>query len=282
MTLEEKEEIRSRNDQREFLENVAKVALRHSSDARRRYDYEWMVRDLFRRGYQFSRYQPSTQTVTLASRQTAKIPINIVNAQMRSIASQATSFRPKFEVMPRYTSKTSETNARYSGKLLDYYFDHLGMKKKIKETIIEGLMFSVGGPWEIVYDEEKKEVRIWKRDPWDFFFDSLATDPEDAEYQITAVRRPLGEIIYNDEYDPLARSEIRGGESRLAVSEYKQFMLMALKYVTQFTRAESPEAILFDGKFRIRDEETGKPHLRRVVWTEQNSIPLLYQDLFRI
>lgn len=277
-TAEEKEKAFERQAQTQFLNNVAKVAMRHAADSRKRYDYEWMVRDLFRRGYQFSKYQPQTQTVTLASRQSAKIPINIVNAQMRSIASQVTSFRPKFEVMPRYTSKESEVTARYSGKLLDYYHDRLNMKKKIKETVIEGLMYSVGGPWEIVYDAEKKEVVIWKRDPYDFYFDPMATSSEDAEFQVCAVRRPLGEVIYNDDFDAVARSEIRGGESRLAVSEYKQFMLQSLKYVTQFNRTENPEIILFDGKFRVR-EEGKKPFLRRVVWTEQNSIPLLYEDL---
>src|SRR3990172_687675 len=101
----DKQESARMYEQRTFLANTAKLALKHSADSRRRYDYEWMVRDLFRRGYQFSRYQPNTQTVVLASRQTARIPINIVNAQMRSIASQVTSFRPKFEVMPRYIGR---------------------------------------------------------------------------------------------------------------------------------------------------------------------------------
>lgn len=279
LTEEQKADLAERNEQRQFLGNIAKVAIQHASDSRRRYDYEWMVRDLFRRGYQFSKYQPTTQTVILASRQTARIPINITNAQMRSIASQVTSFRPKFETMPQNSSKESEVQARYSGKLLDYYFDKLQMKKKIKETVIQGLMYSVGGPWQVVYDEEKKEVGLWLIDPFDFYFDPLAENLEDAEFCIKAVRRPLGEIIYNDEYDALARQEIRGGESRLAVSEYKQFMLMALKYVTQFNRAESPSIIIFEGYFRIRDKETGKPHLRKVVWTDQNSVPLVYEDL---
>lgn len=278
LTEEEIEELRKRNEQRQFLENIAKIAIKHAVDSRRRYDYEWMVRDLFRRGYQFSRYQPTTQTVILASRQTARIPINITNAQMRSIASQVTSFRPKFECMPRYTSKESATNARYSGKLLDFYHDRLQMKKKIKETVIQGLMYSVGGPWQIVYDEEKGEVNVWLIDPFDFYFDPLAESLETAEFCIKAVRRPLGEIIYNNEYDALARSEIRGGESRLAVSEYKQFMLQALKYVTQYNTAESPAIILFEGYFRIREE--GKPpHLKKIVWTDQNSVPLVYEDL---
>lgn len=279
LTEEEKKQREEMQEQRMYLNDYVKLALAHAIDSRRRYDYEWMVRDLFRRGYMFSRYQPTTQTVVLASRQTARIPINITMAQMRSIRNQVTSFRPKFETMPRYTTTESQTQARYSGKLLDYYFDHLKMKKKIKETVIQGLMYSVGGPWQIVYDEEKKEVQIWLIDPFDFYFDPLAEELDDAEFCIKAVRRPLTEILYNPEYNKLARREVTGGEARLAVSEYKQFMLQALKYVTQYNRDESPSVILYEGYFRIRDEETGKPHLRKIVWTEQNSLPLVYEDL---
>lgn len=279
LTPEEKKEQEKLLDQKHFLQDLCKLALSHAVDARRRYDYEWMVRDLYRRGYMFSRYQPTTQTVILASRQTARIPINITLAQMRSIRNQVTSFRPKFETMPRYTTTESQTQARYAGKLLDYYFDHLNLKKKIKETVIQGLMFSVGGPWQIVYDEEKKELKVWLIDPFDFYFDPLAEELEEAEYCIKAVRRPLYEVIYNPEFNKIARMEVTGGEARLAVSEYKQFMLQALKVVTQFNREESPSVILFEGYFRVRDKDTGKPHLRKVVWTDQNTIPLIYEDL---
>lgn len=279
LTEKEQEAKREFTEQTTFLQNVAKLALGHAVDSRRRYDYEWMVRDLFRRGYQFSRYQPTTQTVILASRQSAKIPINITLAQMRSIRNQVTSFRPKFECLPRTTTEESSTQARYGGKMLDYLFDHLNLKKKIKETVIQGLMFSVGGPWQIVYDEEKKEVNVWLVDPFDFYFDPLAEELEDAEYVIKAVRRPLYEVIYNQDFNQLARREVTGGEARLAVSEYKQFMLQALKFVTQFNREEAPSVILFEGYFRVRDKDTGKPHLRKVVWTDQNSIPLVYEDL---
>src|SRR5882672_9199470 len=114
-------------ERRMFLSS-AKELLGRAVDARRRYDYEWMVRDLFRRGYHFSRYQPTTQTVILASKQSAKIPINFTAAAMRSIRNQVTSFRPKWEVLPRYMTEESKTQARYIGMLLDYYYDHLNLK----------------------------------------------------------------------------------------------------------------------------------------------------------
>lgn len=278
MSEEERAKARDSYEKRDYLNNNCKLALRHSADARRRYDYEWMVRDLFRRGYQFSRYQPTTQTVVLASRQSAKIPVNIIAAQMRSIRNQVTSFRPKYETLPRNTTEESRVQARYQGKLLDYYFDHLNFKKKIKETVTQGLMYSVGGPWQIVYDEDKKEVNVWLVDTFDFFFDPLAESLEECEYVIKAVRRPKDEIIFNEEYDELARREVTGGEARLAVSEYKQFMLQAIKYVTQYNREEAPTVILFEGDFKVRNEKTGKVHIRKVIWTDQNSIPLYWKD----
>src|SRR3990167_3087346 len=94
LTKEEQKEKDDYMERRSFTNDICKPAFRHASDSRRRYDYEWMVRDFFRRGYMFSKYQPSTQTITLASRQSAKIPINIARAQMRSIANQTTSFDP--------------------------------------------------------------------------------------------------------------------------------------------------------------------------------------------
>ena len=278
LTEEEKAAAKDFEEKSQYL-SQCKLALSHARESRRRYDYEWMVRDLFRRGYQFSKYQPNTQTVVLASRQSARIPINITLAQMRSIRNQVTSFRPKFEVMPKNTTTQSTVNARYSQKLLDFYFDHLGLKKKIKETVIQGLEYSIGGPWQVIYDEDKKEINIWLIDPFDFYFDPLAESLEDAEFCIKAVRRPLTEVIYNNDYGKSARKEVTGGEGRLAVSEYKQFMLQALKQTSQFDRQEAPTVILFEGYFRIRDEETGKPHLRKMIWTDQNTTPLVYEDL---
>ena len=278
LTAEEAKKAQEISDRRIYLANNCKTALTHAADSRRRYDYEWMVRDLFRRGYQFSRYQPNSQTVVLASRQTAKIPVNIVAAQMRSIRNQVTSFRPKYETLPRHATEESRVQARYQGKLLDYYFDHLNFKKKIKETVTQGLMYSVGGPWQIVYNPKTKEVEVWLLDTFDFFFDPLAESIEECEYVIKAVRRPKDEVIYNEDYDPIARKEITGGEARLAVSEYKQFMLQAIKTASQYNREEAPTVILFEGDFKIYDKK-GNVHIRKVVWTDQNTTPLYWEDI---
>lgn len=253
----------------------AKELLGRAADARRRYDYEWMVRDLFRRGYHFSRYQPTTQTVILASKQSAKIPINLCASAMRSIRNQVTSFRPKWECLPRYTTEESKTQARYTGQFLDYIFDHLHLKHKIKETITQGLVTSVG-IWRTLYDEIKKEARIWLVDPFDLYIDPYAETVDDAEYMILATRRPLSWILSQPDYDEKAKSQIVSPEARLAFSEYKQFMIQAVKNMAQYQTDRNATVILFEGEFRIWKD--GKSHIRRAIWTDQNTDPLVYED----
>jgi hypothetical protein len=265
---------KEKSQRRMFIAD-GKELLGRAADSRRRYDYEWMVRDLFRRGYHFSRYQPTTQTVILASKQSAKIPINLCAAAMRSIRNQVTSFKPKWECLPRFTTEESKVQARYTGMFLDYLFDHLRLKHKIKETITQGLITSVG-IWRVLYDEQRKEVRIYLVDPFDLYIDPYAETVDDAEYMIMAARKPLSWVLNNPDYDEEARAQIVSPEARLAYSEYKQFMIQAVKNMAQYQTDRNATVIVFDGEFRIWKE--GKSFIRRAIWTDQNTDPLYYKD----
>lgn len=266
-------------EQADFLAEIAKPSFQTASDGRRRYDQEWLGRNLFWRGYQFSRYLPQTQTIVLATRQSARVPVNLTAAYMRSIRNQVTSFRPKFEVLPTSpNNESANTQARYAQRLLDYYFDKLKLKMKIKETIIQALMYSIGGPWQVVYDEKSGEVRVWLLDPFDFYMDPLAEDPNEAEYMIKAVRRPLGEIVNNPEYNLLARKEITSGDSKLAASPQKQFMIQTTRIVPSRPGGNSPTLILYEGYFR-RYRTTGEAYTVKCIWGEVNSVPLLYEEI---
>lgn len=270
---------KSLDKQREFLSTHAKPFFQAAKDARRRYDQEWLGRNLFWRGFQFSRYMPQTQTVVLSSRQSSRVPINLVASNMRAIRNQVTSFRPKFEVLPTVPNSTSSQNqARYAQRLLDYYFDKLKLKTKIKETVTQGLLYSVGGPWQIVYDELKKEIDIWELDPFDYFVDPLAENHNDAEGVIKAARRPMTEVTRNPQFNPFARREISSGDPSLAASEYKQFMIQAVKSVSPRIVDSSPMLILKEGYFRRR-RESGDVYMVHCIWTDQNITPLLYEEL---
>lgn len=269
MTDKEKDDMILRERNRELKMKFQRL-FQVASDARKRYDWTWINYDLFRRGYHFSRYNPSTKTVALSRRSQARIPVNIVHAQMRTIKNQVTSIRPKWEVLPVGLSDEAQTNARYSGKLLDYYYDHLNLRKKIKETIIQGLMYSVGGPWEIGYDpsggdDGQGEVYIWLMDPFDFYIDPNATCLEDAEYVVKAVRKPLGEIKTNPAYTFYENPMNIKGSDKQAASEYKQFLLQAIKYHQQSGDGQSEEAtdILYEGYSKVRVHEGNMERLAK-------------------
>lgn len=263
----------------DFLSNIAKPSFQAASDSRSKYDQEWLGRNLFWRGYQFSRYLPETQTVVLAVRQSARIPVNLTTAYMRSIRNQVTAFRPKFEVLPTVPDNTSsQTQARYAQRLLDFYFDKLKLKMKIKETVVQALMYSIGGPWQIVYDEQTKEIKIWLLDPFDFYMDPLAEDPNECEYMIKAVRSPVAAVTTNPNYSLAARREITGGSEILAASPQKQFLLQTTRVISAKMQTSSPFVILYEGTFR-RYHEDGSRYMVHCIWADSSSIPLLYEEL---
>src|SRR5262245_23836306 len=77
---EDDQDLVDRFKNREIKGRAMALASR-AVDARRRYDWEWLTRDLFRRGYQFSSYNPATRHVVLANTSQVKIPINLVWSQ---------------------------------------------------------------------------------------------------------------------------------------------------------------------------------------------------------
>lgn len=229
-----------------------------ASDGRRRYDWEWLTRDLYRRGYMFSRYNSSSRTVVLSTRSQVKIPINLTQAQMRIIRNQVVAFKPKWEVLPKGTSEEAQNNARYSNKLLDYFYDIFNLKNLIKKTVTQGLTYSMGGPWEIGFDPDadngKGQVYIWLRDTYDFYVDPFAQTFNDAEHCFVAVRQPLDKIKSNPEYK--FPTPLDHGEARLASSEYKQFLLQALTQQAQGNQQEDEGAIEkhWYQKIRVNDD----------------------------
>jgi len=254
-----------------------------AADARRRYDWEWLARDLFRRGYQFTKYNPQTKTVIMAQVTSTKIPVNLTAAAIRSIRNQAVVFQPKWEVVPTNSDEDTAMNARYSGKTLDYVYQTSKLRKKIKETVTQGLIYSVGGAWQIGWDPDienadgsKGWIYIWGSDPFDFYVDPAATDGmafTDAEYVIKAVRRPLDEVKTNPQYKNT--DMLTTGEMRPAASEYKQFLLQSIKFQGGTRNVdETKTVILKEGWFKEHDPKDGSVQMRVITWVDLMSVPL--------
>jgi hypothetical protein len=155
------------------------------------------------------------------------------------------------------------------------------MRKILKEIVGQGLLYSVGGPVQIGWDERvenedgtKGFVYLWLLDPFDFYIDPNCTDGltfSDAQYLIKAIRRSVQDIKNNPNYkgtEPLI------GDTRLAASEYKQFLIQSIKQNVQIQSTdESQTVILYEGWFKEYDEK-GKMAMRVVTWVDGLPNPL--------
>lgn len=266
----------------------AQKCFRISSDSRRRYDWEWLARDLFRRGYQFSRYNAETKTLIMSSSKSTRIPINLTAAAMRSIRNQVTTFRPKWEVSPDTVSDDTTEDLPYIQKYLDNVWRVHRLKKKVKELLTQGLLYSVGGPFQIAWDKDivnadgsKGNIVIYLIDPFDFYIDPKCTDGlnfSDAEFVIKAVRTPLEDVKTNPNYRKDVQANIHGGEQQLAASPYKQFLLQSLKFINQTDIDENQSVILKEGYFKERDSN-GKVFIRVMHWVDLYQEPLFEEVL---
>ena len=238
---EKKEDGQVTREEQEARDRVfkSKRLFRVAEDSRRKYDWEWLVRNLYIRGYHFARYNRSTNTVSFSTRTGVRIPVNLVTAHMRGVRNQVTSFQPKWEVLPKVTSESAFENARYSGKVLDYIYEKSQVRRKIKEIVNDALWSSVG-VWQFDVDG-KGDVVITRVDPYDFYVDPNIkspnlNDPElGAEFVDKVVQTSIDAIKKNKEYRKEVRDQVKA-DNITASAEYKKFLIQVTN--SQLLQAE--------------------------------------------
>ena len=72
------EEIESER-QRNLVVKCRKLTSQ-AEENRRKFDWEWLVRILYKKGYHFARYNRATSTVVFSIRTGVRIPVNLVAA----------------------------------------------------------------------------------------------------------------------------------------------------------------------------------------------------------
>jgi hypothetical protein len=248
---------------------------KRAKESRRKFDWEWMVRELYVRGYHFARYNRGTNTITFATRTGVRIPINLTWAHLRAVRNQVTSFRPKWEVMPNVTTESAIENARYSGKILDYVHKKSQVKRKLKEVLTDALLKSIG-IWEITMDDNKNIV-INATDPFDLYIDpncitSDINDPEwGAMYVVKTFSKPIDEIKNDPKYKNTW--QITTGDNEDATAEYKRFMLQVVRWKTASRQQDDDSKMLYEAWFReYQDDGTYK--LRVVTTAEGCEFPI--------
>ena len=256
------------------LVNRGKRMFNQAKEARRKHDWEWLVRNLYLRGYHFARYNRGTNTVTFATRTGVRIPINLTWAHLRSVRNQVVSFKPKWEVMPGVTTESAIENARYSEKLLDYFYKRLQVKRKLKEVVTDGLVTSIG-VWELGVDKDSMPF-INTTDTYDLYVDpgcrtaNLSDQEYGAEYVIKTVAMPIERLKNNKRYH---YTDQISADNEPASAEYKRFLLQVLRNQYSQDNQEVPTVTLYELWMREYQDD-GDYKLRVVTFVDSSDLPL--------
>lgn len=266
---EEEKQIRSDLD----LITKCRTLEQRASEERQKYDWEWLVRQLYVRGYHFARYNRTSNTVIFSSRTGVKIPINLVGAHLRGVRNQVTSFQPKWEVMPLVTTDRAFDNARFSVKVLDWIYEKAQIKRKVKEVVNDALIHSVG-IWQFDTDKDDNVI-VNRADPFDFYIDPDCkspnlNDPEfGAEYVVLTHSLPKDYIMKNNNYKN--KDELKS-DNVPASAQYKKFLLQVTRGNSTLS-SDANMVLLHELYMRERDEK-GDVKIRVVAYTDTSLRPL--------
>lgn len=273
-TTEEKEQ---EAEEGRLLVQKCKNFKKQAEESRRKFDWEWLVRNLYYRGYHFARYNRGTNTVVFSTRTGVRIPVNLVAAHMRGVRNQVTSFQPKWEVLPGVTTESAMENARYSGKTLDYVYEKAQIKRKIKEVVNDALWSSIG-IWQFDVDKDKNIV-INRIDPYDLYVDPNVKGPNlnDPEYGAEFVIRDIQLHIDAVRKNPLYKNvENIQADNFSASAEYKRFLLQVTRHQYDSKREQNQTVILHEAWIRERQDD-GSIKMRIIHYLDNVEQPLLNQ-----
>lgn len=237
-------EKKNKDKQDEEL-NVLKVRLdrewNNASGNRKEIDWMWFMYDLWVSGNHYAKWDKNTQQIisTVRDKGKVKIVVNKVYSTLRSVRNFVLRNRPKAEVTPDDLNETKIDEANKLNKYLDFLHDKLRLRTKLKGTLWHALKYSVGF-WQVLWDEEEQEIDINICDPYDLYWDPIATSPDEAKYCILAVRRNVEDL----EHDPKYQVEDMKGDQLLAASSMKSRLLQAEKGMRSFNEDKNSKTVI--------------------------------------
>ena len=203
--------------------------LESAKTAREKLDFKWYLNYMFTEGNHYIYYNSVTKSLERPPRKRGevRVAVNKIKSAIRAIKNYSTRFEPKWEVVPGDTDEETITNARRSGKLLDYIYRTLHLEQVIAGLVDTALHTSVG--WiELDWDGEAADgmgqVKVKLHDPFDIWVDpeaKITNGKVEGRYIIKTTKRPLAAIQTDERYDEKAREQVKADES-LAESKMKE------------------------------------------------------------
>ena len=235
-------------DEQEKLD-VLKVRLdrewNNAQSNRKEIDWQWFMYDLWVSGNHYAKWDKNTQQIitTIRDKGKVKIVINKIYSTLRSVRNFVLRNRPKAEVTPDDLTEENISEVNKLNKFLDFLHDKLRLRTKLKGTVWHALKYSVGY-WQVLWNEDaddgKGEISINMTDPYDLYWDPVATSPNEARYCILAVRRNIEDLKSDPKYQI---NDIKGDEL-LAASSMKSRLLQAEKGMKTFGEDKGTSTVI--------------------------------------
>lgn len=286
MTTEEKQE--------QDIATRAKSIMRYMLEAKRRAEYEWYINDQFYNNNQYLKYNVAARRVQSipAEKLLDKVVINMCFQQVRASVAFLNREHPTVAVLPGAQADDAYLRARKEKRLIDYWYDHLQMNRKIKMITKDGTKFGVGIN-KIIWDKDaaaptvpftlngetqttdKGEVMFERVDPFDILLDPLAVDKQSMRYCGHAVPRTIGELKANPLY---TNTDKIAPDQEVAASPLKQSkMRQEMAGAQSFTPGSTPDlenVIVVELYIKEWSKEENKWQIRLVVMTKNGGIVL--------
>lgn len=191
-------------------------------NARQPQDLSWYVSTEFYRGNQHLKVSNGS----ISKPKTEKIVVNKIYTTVRGVRNYVLRNRPKWSTSPTNGNQTNNSEAVNINKFLDFEFDDLGMKRKLKDVVGHGLIKSIGigqTLWDSSLDEGKGGIAHNSIDPFDFYPDPKAKIFENAQYVYIAVRKNLSDLKKNKSYDQKVVATLNPDDT-VSTSSFKQML----------------------------------------------------------
>jgi len=231
-------------------------------DGRSDYDWKWFIYDLWVSGNHYVKWDRDSQQITssVPDKGHPKIVINKTYSTLRSVRNFALRNRPRAEATPENLNPENITDAVKLNRYLDFLHDKLKMRTKQRASLWHALKYSVGW-WQVLWNEDEKEVNVNIVDPYDLYIDSTARSPEEARYMFLAVRRNIEDITSDPMYrDYIKKKKIElKPDGKLAASDMKERMINIEKTgEVRSTSDKNNTIIVKELWYKKYNEETGE------------------------
>ena len=202
--------------------------LTDAKSSRRKKDFEWYLNKMFVDGQHYAAYNTVTNSIERPPRKRGevRIVVNKVKSAKRAICNYSTRHHPKWSPVPGDLDEETITNARRSGKFLDYIYRKLHLETMVSGVVDEALDTSVAWvevDWDDKADDGLGEVKIKSHDSFDIWCDSQAemyAGKVVGRFIAKTPKRSLDEIASDERYDKKTRTKVKE-DDELAVSSLK-------------------------------------------------------------